>query len=274
MNLERSRLPAVSFVVATVLAACATHAQATHARACDGSGAGQAEVARVIDGRSFLLADGREVRLAAIETVLLKPGDEDEVRLAAGFAAKAALEALVLRSNVDLVVAGAGSDRYRRLTAYVFAHTSSGEVLVQHALVTFGHALVSPDATTACRTYLRDAERSARVQGLGFWSAPSSVVKNAADVADILAEQGRFAVVQGKVASVRESAGVVYINFGQRRSDQFTAALLKRNERIFAGAGMPPKSLAGHTVEVRGFVEERAGPTVEVMRPEQIDIVH
>jgi hypothetical protein len=76
------------------------------------------------------------------------------------------------------------------------------------------------------------------------------------------------------VASVRERAGVIYINFGQRWRDQFTATLLKRNEGAFAGVSVAPKALAGRTVEVRGWIEERSGPTVEVTRPEQIEIVH
>lgn len=99
------------------------------------------------------------------------------------------------------------------------------------------------------------------------------MVKKASDPADILADQGRFAVVRGRVASVRESAGVVYINFGQHWSNQFTATLLKRNESAFAGILVAPKALAGRTIEVRGWIEERNGPAVEVTRPEQIDII-
>jgi hypothetical protein len=92
--------------------------------------------------------------------------------------------------------------------------------------------------------------------------------------ADVLADLGRFALVGGRVASVRESAGIIYINFGQRWSDQFTASLLKRNEGSFTGAGVTPKSLAGRTIEVRGWIEERGGPAIEVTRPERIEIIN
>src|SRR5258708_37110704 len=74
--------------------------------------------------------------------------------------------------------------------------------------------------------------------------------------------------------SVRESGGIVYVNFGQRWSEQFTVTILKRNERIFAGAGLTPKALAGRSIEVRGWVEERGGAALEVSRPEQIEILH
>jgi len=269
MNLEGLMITPLAFAAA--LAAFDAHAQVP--RDCGGSSEASAEAARVIDGRSFLLADGREVRLAAIETPLAVPGDEDETRVQAALAAKTALETLLLHREVHLFALS--PDRYGRLVAFAFIRTSSGEALVQHELVAAGHALVSPAASAAtCRIYLRNAERDARKGGLGLWGDPYYAVKAAADPADVLVEQGRFALVQGKVMSVRESGGIVYVNFGQRWSEQFTVTILKRNERIFAGAGLTPKALAGRSIEVRGWVEERGGPAIEVSRPEQIEVVH
>jgi hypothetical protein len=167
------------------------------------------------------------------------------------------------------------------MIAYVFARShpeenpgenlvaTPGEILVQHELVAAGHAAVSPVPASPCRSFLRAAEQEARARRLGLWGASYSVARTAADPTDILADQGRFAVVQGKVTSVRESGGIIYINFGRRGRDQFTAMLLKRNEN-----GFSPKTLAGRTVEVRGFIEERGGPAVELTRPEQIEIIY
>jgi hypothetical protein len=64
------------------------------------------------------------------------------------------------------------------------------------------------------------------------------------------------------------------VNFGRRWSQDFTVAILKRNERLFTGAGLAPKALAGRHVEVRGWIEERGGPAIEAARPEQIEIVN
>jgi hypothetical protein len=61
------------------------------------------------------------------------------------------------------------------------------------------------------------------------------------------------------------------VNFGRRWD--FTVTILKRNERLFASAGLEPGRLAGRRIEVRGFVEERGGPAIEAVRPEQIEIV-
>ena len=88
----------------------------------------------------------------------------------------------------------------------------------------------------------------------------------------ILAVRGHFAVVEGKVLSVRESGGTIYVNFGRRWSEDFTVTTPKRNERTFEAAGLPLKKLAGRHVRVRGTVEERGGPWIEALHPGQIEI--
>jgi hypothetical protein len=166
-----------------------------------------------------------------------------------------------------------GPDRYGRLVAYAFI--GAPERLVQHEVLATGHALLSPvGLAPACRTLLRGAEHAARAARLGLWADPDHGVRQADDPADVLARQGRFTLVAGLVASVRESGGIVYVNFGRRWSEDFTVTILKRNERVFAGAGLAPKALAGRHVEVRGWIEERGGPAIEVVRPEQIEIVN
>jgi endonuclease YncB( thermonuclease family) len=124
------------------------------------------EAASVTDGRSFLLADGRGVRYAAIE-----PSDEDEFRVRSALAAKAAPQAVL-----------------------------SGEPVVKHELLARGRAPASRVAVAACRIYLRNAERDARNAGFGLWGTPDHVVKQASDWADVLAQQERFAQVCGEVS--------------------------------------------------------------------------
>jgi hypothetical protein len=53
-----------------------------------------------------------------------------------------------------------------------------------------------------CGYYLRHSRRNARKAGFGLWGEPCHVVKQASDRADVLVEQGRFALVRGKVLSV------------------------------------------------------------------------
>jgi hypothetical protein len=131
------------------------------------------EVASVIDKRSFLLAAGREVRSAVIEPPLHVPSDEDEVRVGSGLAAKSAPEAPL-----------------------------SGEALVRHELRATGSRASPVPLAATCRTSLRNAGRDGRNAGFGHWGDPCHVVKQAGDWADVLAKQGRFALVRGKLLSV------------------------------------------------------------------------
>ena len=73
------------------------------------------------------------------------------------------------------------------------------------------------------------------------------MTQDAGNPAQILAFRGRFAVVEGKVLSVRESGGTIYVNFGRRWTEDFTVTALKRNERTFADAGLELKKLEGPT---------------------------
>jgi endonuclease YncB( thermonuclease family) len=241
--------------------------------ACGGAVIATGEVARVVDGKTFVLADGREARLAAIEAPPATPSDPNEEHAAAGLAAKTALEAILLRQFVILKAAGSGFDRYGRLVAEAFVGRDA-ENWVQYEILTKGYALVAPGGDNAtCVTFLRGVERRARAEGLGLWSDPYFVLKEAQYPDDVLTELGRFALVSGKVISVNESGGLVYLNFGRRWTESFTVTVAKRNQRAFTAAGLDPTKLTGRQIEVRGFIEERGGPAIEASRPEQIEIV-
>src|SRR5262249_23234029 len=77
---------------------------------------------------------------------------------------------------------------------------------------------------------------------------------------------------KGNVVSVRESAGTIYMNFGRRWSQALTVTISKPGERLFAPAGEERRKPENRRVRVRGWVEERNGPRIEVTRPEQIEI--
>jgi endonuclease YncB( thermonuclease family) len=229
-------------------------------------------VAAIVDGRSVMLADGREIRLAGIEVPAVRQ-DRPE-RAQAGQSARAALSALVEGKDLVLKHLAPASDRYGRVLAFAYAGT--GGTSLQQELLAQGWAWVATDGSSAgpCATELSTAERRARAAKLGLWNDPYYVIRQAERPAEVSAERGRFTLVKGKVVSVRESGGTIYVNFGRRWSEDFTVTILKRNERLFNAAGLEPKSLRGRVVEVRGYVEERGGPWIEAVRPEQITVVN
>ncbi len=243
------------------------------APACGGATIATGDVARVIDGKSFVLSDGREARLAAIEAPPASATDPNEEHAGVGHAAKTALEGLLIGQSVVLKSAGTGADRYGRLVAQVFTGPTR-EIWVQSEILTKGYALVSAGGDiSTCLSFLRGVERKARAGMLGLWGEPYYVMKEAQYPDDVMTELGRFTLVGGKVISVRESGGLVYLNFGRHWTQDFTVTIAKRNQRAFIAAGVDPKSLAGRNIEVRGWVEQRGGPVIEAARPDQIEIV-
>jgi len=234
---------------------------------------GSGRVTAVADGRSFALDDGREVRLAAIEAPPAPEPGESAPRTAAGAAAKAALESLALGQTVELRQRQPVSDRYGRILAYAAVLPAGAEPTIAHALVARGFARVAASVDDpACAAELLSRERVARNQKLGLWGEPDYAVIGAESGAELLGQQGHFAVVEGKVASVREIGGVIYMNFGRRWSQALTVTILKRHERSFTIAGLQPDRLVNLRLRVRGYVEERSGPRIEATRPEQIEI--
>jgi micrococcal nuclease len=221
---------------------------------CGGATIATGEVSRVIDGKSFVLRDGSEVRLAAIEAPPLSAADPNEEHAAVGAAARAALEGLLAHRSVVLKSANTGPDRYGRLIGHVFVTDGTQEIWAQFEILTKGYALVATSGgNRACLAFLRGVERKARAAMLGLWGEPYYVMKEAQYPDDVMTELGRFALVGGKVISVRESGGVLYVNFGRRWTEDFTVTIPKRNQRAFVTAGVDPKSLAGRHIEVRGL---------------------
>jgi Staphylococcal nuclease homologue len=166
------------------------------------------------------------------------------------------------------------ADRYGRLLAHAYVGADGAQHSAAHAMLARGFARVAATVgDRGCAEELWAHERTARMGKLGLWGAePYYAVLGAESLAELLAGVGEFTVVEGKVWSVRESGGTIYMNFGRRWSQALTVTISKRNERIFAAAGIDPKRLENRRVRVRGFVDERSGPRIEATRPEQIEI--
>jgi endonuclease YncB( thermonuclease family) len=233
---------------------------------------GAGRVAKIVDGRSFLLEDGREVRLAAVEIPALAGLHDTGAPAPAGIAAKMALDAILAGQSVELRQRGPAADRYGRIPAHVYLTRDRAERSAAHDMLARGYARVAAQVGhAACAAELLSRERVARAARLGLWAEPHYLMA-AEGGAELLAERGHFTVVEGKVLSVRESGGTIYMNFGRRWSEALTVTILKRHERIFAGAGLQPKTLENRRLRVRGWVEERNGPRIEATYPEQIEI--
>jgi len=269
--------PAAAAVLAllTVPAVAAENSRKPSQPACEFEMLGSGTVASVADGATFVLEDGRQVRLALID-VPPGPGPglgEGDARSKAALAAQAGLSELLLGQAVVLRGPDPKPDRYGRIVADGFVQRDGAERSVLQDMLAKGFGRLGLGAQDrSCTAPLLALERSARRAKLGLWADPYYDLRRAEDPAAILAERGRFTLVEGKVLSVRESGATIYVNFGRRWTQDFTVTIAKRHERSFAAAGVEPKKLEGRRVMVRGWVEERGGPWIEATRPEQIEI--
>ena len=245
-----------ALTIGTVILAADT--DRANAAGCNFEVQGEGRVADVIDARSFRLDDGREVRLIGIE-----PADKAKGR--------AALAALVTGREVILRATDDTPDRYGRQPAYVFV--SGTEFPVQMELLKQGQALASADVTDKdCAAVLLAAEAEARRAKNGTWADPTAI-KNAESSGDILAGIGRFAVVEGKVLSVRTAGATTYLNFGRNWTQDFAVTISRRIVPAFEAAGLAPKSLENRRIRVRGFIEARSGPRIELLRVGQVEVL-
>ncbi len=248
----------VSLVRASAFAALSVMVAIQPARAtgCRLPPQGEGRVMDIIDIRTFRLQDGREVRLTGIEPI-------------AGTDA-AMLTALIAGRDVTLHGEADTPDRYGRQPAFVFLDPAAPSV--QSQLLAQGVVLASPAVTDqVCASELMAAEAGARRTRAGSWGR-SGVIKNAESPGDILADVGRFTVVEGRVLSVRNAGSTTYINFGRNWTRDFAVTISRRMMGSLKAAGIEPKSFERQRIRVRGFVENRGGPRIEVLGMGQIEV--
>jgi len=221
---------------------------------------GEGRVAAVIDARTFRLQDGREVRLAGIEPAVTEKSKSTS-----------ALAAIIAGREVTLSGEDDTPDRYGRQPAFVFL--ASSETPVQALLLAQGEALVSATITNKdCAAILTAAEAAGREAKQGTWASPSAI-KNAESPGDILAGIGRFTLVEGKVLSVRQAGATTYLNFGRNWTRDFAVTISRRVGSAFEAAGISLKSFENRRIRVRGWVEARSGPRIEVLRVGQVELL-
>jgi len=256
----------LNFVRHATIALCAvllaTAGDRAMAAGCALPPQGEGRVVEVIDARTFRLQDGRDIRLAGIEPVTTGDTRANPA---------AALTAIIAGRNVTLRGEDDSPDRYGRQAALVFLAAS--DTPVQSLLLAQGDALVAATVTDSdCASILSHAEADGRQARRGIWAVPTAI-KNSESPGDILAGIGRFTVVEGKILSVRQAGATTYLNFGRNWTRDFAVTIPKRTIPAFEAAGIVLKSLENRRVRVRGWIEARGGPRIEVLRVGQIELL-
>ncbi|MDF2116430.1 thermonuclease family protein [Roseiarcaceae bacterium H3SJ34-1] len=250
-----------------ILLAFCLFAPPAFAQSCDTPAGEPVEVASLEPHFELKLADGRLVRLAGIEPVRATPDNPD-------FPAKAAadLELWSVGAQVALTALDQTPDRWGRVRARVFLPPDN--LGLAKALIEAGWARVDPlSEATACLPALYQAEAEARAEKRGLWADPAYAVFDQAENPDFTGLGGRIVVVSGTVGNVNTGRYRTFVNLGRDRRKSLTVTLSARTVREFTTAGLAPQSLAGRNLRVRGLLDTRFGPRIEVYTPGAIELL-
>lgn len=202
----------------------------------------EARVAKVVDGDTLRLTDGRSVRLIGVNA----PEMGREGRPAEPFAVAATrqLEHLVAANGgrVSLLIGAQARDHYGRSLAHAFGRDGDNWEAQQLAAgLGFAVALAPNTALAACQFA---AEAEARARGRGLWRR--NPVLDATQL-----RRGGFALLRGRVESVERNRGGVWLELEGDLVLQVAAPALAQFDE---GA---LQRLRGQVVEARGWVVDR-----------------
>lgn len=212
-----------------------------------------------------LLADGRTLRLVGI-------GPRQDAGQRARFAA--ALQPWTGR-ELALIVLGA-ADRWGRLPARLLAldgEARSEPADLARALLDSGAALHLADAAhPACGAALRPAATTGSTGGAGLLGAANTAV-DGHDLAALKAHEGRFILLEGRIASVGDRPQRIYLNFSRRRGEAASIVLSRKLWRDLQDAGWTASGLSGKRLRARGILSGRDGLLLDVTSRLALELV-
>lgn len=232
-------------------------------------------VARVIDAETLALDDGGEVRLVGALAPRAPDSGTDSRDWPPEREAKAALERLVQGRSVDLAFTGGRrSDRYGRLLAQVFVHADGGRRWVQAEMLAAGHARAYQlPGSPGCLAELTAHEQIGRERAAGLWSHAAYQIRAAAPPAELMRFRSTFQIVDGRVVHVSETRGLVLLSFGPDPRGDFTGLMKTADRRRSGAQQFDFKALEGRRVRLRGWIDRRYGPMMEIYDAAQIEVL-
>lgn len=222
-------------------------------------------VTRIIDGETVTLDDGSELRLTgALAPRAIDAGAEPGL-WPMEVAAQEELRALLLGKSIEIAFGGERADRYGRLQAHAFwqdgdkRHWAQGHMLEQG--LARAHTLAG---NRACAPELLAAERRAREARRGVWGEAAYQIRRANRPSELARYGATFQVVEGRIVRVAEVRGVIYLNFDADWRQGFSVSARRADRNLLGDFAERPKGLEGASVRVRGWIELRPGPMIDL----------
>ncbi len=266
------RCARLAAVAVAALAAPADAAAAKRKITCTTDQAVPAEVASIDERLDLTLVDGTVLKLAGIDPPGPTPDDPALDQMAGK-----RLSAWLAGRKIRFRALDDRKDRWGRISALVFAEggTPGGPLLsVAAAVLDAGLGrFVAVEAARPCRPVLLAAEAAARKARLGVWADPYYAVIAASDRDALYERTGTSVVIEGEVVGVEAGRFRTTLLLGSRHGRDFSVTIAQRNVEIFRAAGLDPDGSKGKVFRVRGLLDTRFGPQIEISSPDEIEIV-
>ncbi len=229
-----------------------------------------ATIAKVIDGDTAELSDGRRVRYIGIDTPETRRRTSrgwEKVREPFGAEARRAHEELALNRRVRIEYDVTRHDRYKRDLVYCFVEGDAGsEVMVQEELLRRGLAyLYAWPPNTKYIKRLAGALQEAQSARRGIWSQELTI--RASDAGRFIGERK---LVRGRIQKARATAKTIVFDM-----EGLALVIFKSDLDLFLNEGIRPQAYyADSDVSVFGLIREYRGqPEIIVSHPWQIEKV-
>ncbi|MDH5181273.1 MAG: thermonuclease family protein [Gammaproteobacteria bacterium] len=217
-------------------------------------------VAKVQDGDTLHLADGRKLRIIGVNTPELAREDRPAELWATE--ARAALRGLLGSQQIKLRWGEKKHDRYGRMLAHVYLPDGLN---VSEWLLRRGHGLTLtiPPNIRHWSCYLA-AEQEARTHQRGLWSLPQFQPLAAGQVTETKAG---YRLLRGTVGRIGQSRASVWLNLEGK-----TAIRIKRSDLGYFN-GVDFKALQGRQILARGWFSEYKNQLVmQIKHPAALEV--
>jgi hypothetical protein len=265
------RGPGQERLLACALSACALLAAALPGDAqegdarCSPEGAEPVRVVAIDENFDVALSTGA---IATIPGLEFEKSDE----------ARRTILAWTSAAETHVRMLGLKPDRWGRRIAAVYTKDAGSVgaplLAVGERAIESGLALYRPDSEArACRSQLLAAEERARNARTGIWADPNRRPLAGSDAKAIASAPDGFTLVEGRISGIGDASGRVYLNFGKIRSVDLAIVVLKRNIPIFESRGVALQNLVGRRIRVRGLLDRRFGPVMEIADPDALELI-
>ncbi len=242
------------------------------AETCPATGSDRAVVAAVDERLELRLEDGRRLRLVGLDPAGGTPTDPER-----DDQGRRELAGRLVGHALDIRLLAEAPDRWGRLSALAFAGGDApGGVAATALAAGWGRYLPEP-AASPCRGALVAAEMAAREARLGLWADPYYAVLAVDDRAGFTERTGTLVVAEGRLASVTVSPYRTKLIFGGERPEArkplLSATLVPHVAKIFEARGLHVEALVGRRLRLRGLLDLRFGPQIELAGPDSLDVL-